>query len=107
MNEIIIRAKTLKQSCEEEIGVFNADKNCFKKNEKIIKILSQISYRILNYILYIPLFVTKLIANKKEFDEYLSKGIFFEDILYMLESLKKELLKENIDSIEIHVFYIY
>jgi hypothetical protein len=46
----------------------------FKNDIKIVRNLSQISYRILNYILYSQLFFSKLVTNKsKDFDKYLPK----------------------------------
>jgi len=58
---------------ENEKGVFKSDENNFKNDKKIIRNLSQISYRLLNYILYIHLFFARVITDKKDFDQYLPK----------------------------------
>ena len=102
------KKKYINKSCEEERGVFKTDKNSFKKNDKIIRNLSQISYRLLNYILYTHLFFARLLTNKKDFDEYLPKGMYWADMLYECWNLlKNELLNENIDSIEKFMYYIF
>ena len=93
---------------KSEKGVYiYSDKNSFKSDEKVIRNLSQISYRLLNYILYIHLFFARLITNKKDFDLYLPKGMSWVDTLYECWNiLKKELLKEDID-IEKFMNYIF
>ena len=93
-----------------EKGVFmNQDKNYFKNDKKIIRNLSQISFRLLNYILYSHLFFARLLTNKKEdFNKYLPKEMNWVDTLYECWNiLKNELLKENIDSIEKFMSYIF
>ena len=89
-------------------GIFITDINSFKNDNKIIRNLSQISYRLLNYILYSHLFFTRLITNKKEFKYYLPKGMNFTETLYECWIiLKNELLKEEIYSIEKFMDYIF
>ena len=91
-------------------GIFtNNDKNNFRNDEKIIRNLSQITFRILNYILYSHLFFARLITNKKEvFDEYLPKGLgWVETLSECWNILKNELSKENVDSIEKFMSYIF
>ena len=76
-----IKYLTLKQykenyiysSIKKEKGIYKTDENSFKSDEKIVRNLSQISYRLLNYILYIHLFFARLITKKNEFDQYLPK----------------------------------
>jgi hypothetical protein len=53
---------------KEEKGITSSDEKRFKNDKKIIRNLSQVSYRILNYILYTNLFFAKLLLNKNEFD---------------------------------------
>jgi len=94
---------------KDEKGVCVTDKNNFKNDEKIIRHLSHISYRLLNYILYIHLFFARIITNKKEnFKKYLPKGMDWVETLYECWNiLENELLKENIYSIEKFMYYIF
>ena len=93
---------------KDEKGVYITDKNSFINDEKIIRNLSPISYRLLNYILYTHLFFARLITNKKDFDKYLPNGMTWIDVLdECWNILKIELLKENIESIEKFIHYIF
>ena len=94
---------------KKEKGIFKTDKNSFKNNNKIIRNLSQISYRLLNYILYTHLFFARLITdNKKDFDIYLPKGMaWVETLNECWIMLKNELVKEEIYSIEKFMNYIF
>ena len=86
---------TNNKDIQNEKGVFiNMDKNDFKNNKKIVRNLSQISFRILNYILYSHLFFARLITNKRDFDKYLPRDMTWANILYECWNiLKSELLK--------------
>ncbi len=91
-------------------GVFmNNDKNDFRNDNKIVRNLTQISFRILNYILYSHLFFARLITNKKDnFDKYLPKGMGWVETLNECWNLiKYELSKLNINSIERFMSYIF
>ena len=92
-----------------EKGVYiYTDKNYFKNDNKIIRNLSQISFRILNFILYSHLFFARLLTRKNDFDKYLPKGMSWVETLndcWII--LKNQLLKENIDSIEKFMSYIF
>ena len=108
------KKKYIYKEFEKEKGIFinNDNKNClndFKNDEKIIRNLSQVSFRILNYILYSHLFFARLITNRKnDFDAYLPKGMtWVETLSQCWNLLKNELLKENIDSIEKFMSYIF
>ena len=93
---------------KKEKGIFISDKNSFKSDNKIIRNLSQITYRLLNYILYTHLFFARLITKKKELKNYLPKGMDFAETLYECWiTLKNELLKEEIYSIEKFMNYIF
>ena len=112
LNEInYMTLKKLKEDYldkNEKGGIYSSDKKSFKNDKKIIRNLSQISYRLLNYILYSHLFFAKLILNKSEFDACLPKKMTWEEILpECWNILKNELLKENIDSIEDFMNYIF
>ena len=56
---------------ENEKGIQNSDENFFFKDSKVVRSLSQISYRILNYIMYSHLLFYKLYKETKIFDKYL------------------------------------
>jgi hypothetical protein len=85
----------------EKGGIYSSDIKNFKNNKKVIRNLSQVVYRLLNYILYSNLFFAKLILNKNDFDNYKPKNMEWGEILSeSWNILKNELLKENIDSIE-------
>ena len=89
-------------------GVYITDKNSFKNDNKIIRNLSQISYRLLNFILYSHLFFARILTGSKFFDKYLPKYMNWEDTIYECWIiLKNELLKENISSIEEFMHYIF
>ena len=91
-----------------EKGLSIIDKNYFKKDNKKIRKLSQISYRLLNYILYSQLFFAKLITNVENFDIYLPKGMTWGETLnecWIL--LKNELAKKGITSIEIFMNFSF
>ena len=91
-------------------GIFiNNDKDNFKNDKKIIRNLSQISFRILNYILYSHLFFARLVTNKsQDFDKYLPKSMnWVETLNECWNILKNQLLKENIYSIENFMSYLF
>ena len=92
-----------------EKGVYiYTDKNYFKNDNKIVRNLSQITFRILNYILYSHLFFARLVTRKNDFDKYLPRGMsWVETLNECWNILKNQLLKENIDSIEKFMSYIF
>jgi mRNA-degrading endonuclease HigB of HigAB toxin-antitoxin module len=53
----------------KEKGLPQITKDNFFKDNKIIRNLSQISYRLLNYILYSHLFFASLLTNSKKYDK--------------------------------------
>ena len=63
--------------------------------------MSQISYRLLNYILYTHFFFARMIIDKKQFEDYLPRGMSWAETLNKCWIiLKNELSKEGIYSIE-------
>ena len=93
---------------KNEIGVSIISKNHFIKNYKIIRNLSQISYRLLNFILYSHLFFAKLITDNGKLDIYLPKGMtWMETLTECWYQLKNELLKKGPYPIEIFMDYIF
>ena len=94
---------------EKEKGLpTDIDKNYYLKDNKIIRNLSQISYRKFNYILYSNLFFARIFTKQEIFDKYKPKEMNWGEIInesYIL--LKKELEKKGINSIEIFKNYIF
>ena len=91
-----------------EKGIAKINENHFKKDTKIIRNLSQISYRLLNFILYSHLFFARLYTNNIQFDRFLPKNITWMEIIHECwELLKIELSKQEISEIEIFMNYIF
>ena len=92
----------------EEKGIAQIDEDYLKKDNKIIRNLSQVSYRLLNFILYSHLFFAKLYTENKKFDNFLPKNMNWKKILTECwELLKIELNKNNISTIEVFMNYIF
>ena len=80
----------------------------FLKDSKIIRSLSQISYRILNYILYSHLLFYKIYNETKSFDIYLPKKMsWIQVISECWRMIKYELNKLGINSIDLFMNYIF
>ena len=102
---------------KQEKGLHKINENKFKKDDKVIRNLNQISYRLLNYILYSHLFFAKLYLDSKNvdtscFDLYLPvlpKGqmTWINTINECFILLKKELSKIGIKQIEIFMNLIF
>ena len=60
----------IKKSNKKEKCVYVSTPNYFKREEKIIRNLSPISYRLLNYILYTYLFYANIITEKKNLNYF-------------------------------------
>jgi len=109
------KEKYLYTSQKKEKGVFITDKNSFKNDNKIIRNLSSISYRLLNYILYVHLFFARIITNNKKIGDYLPKDMkdsmkymkWIDVINECWIILENELKKEEIYSIEKFMNYIF
>ena len=92
----------------KEKGLNEIDIDNFKKQNKIIRNLSQISYRLLNYILYCHLFFAKFLINSDRYDKYLPKGMtWFNMIKECFNRLKVELSYKGIDNIEIFMACVF
>ena len=93
---------------KSENGIYIFDKISFKNENKIFRNLDQISFRLLNFILYSHLFFARLTKNSNEYDKLLSKEIILEERLTECwNSLEKELKKVNIYSIGKFMNYIF
>ena len=102
------KKKYINSLFEKEKGLSIIDKNHFKKDNKIIRNLSQISYRLLNFILYSHLFFARLYTNNKNLDKYLPKGMnWLETLNECWILLKNELYKKGINSIDLFMNNIF
>ena len=102
------KEKYIKPLYNKEKGLNKINENYFKKDNKKIRNLSQIAYRLLNYILYSHLFFAKLFTSSEKFDNYLPKGMtWFNTIKECYILLQKELEKKGIKEIEIFMNFIF
>ena len=93
---------------EKEKGIQKNDEDFFRKDSKIVRSLSQITYRILNYILYSHLLFSKLYNDVKNFDKYLpGKMSWIQVISECWEMINNELNKLGINSIDLFMNYIF
>jgi len=104
---------------KKDKGLHKIEENYFKKNDKLVRNLSQISYRLLNYILYSHLFFAKLYTGVSEnFDKYLPERQSKDDNSFIRMSwgetlnecwilLKKELSEKDINYPEIFMNFIF
>ena len=101
--------KYIKKYFENEKGILKTTKNNFRNINKIIRNLSQISYRLLNYILYTHLFFAKAINDNNEiYDQYLPKNMTWDEIIFdCWNFLKLELLELKIDLIDEFMYYTF
>ena len=92
----------------KEKGLNKIDIINFKNENKIIRNLSQISYRLLNYILYCHLFFAKLFTQSGRFDNYLPQGLSWISVIKeCFNKLKLELENKGIKNIEIFMNCIF
>ena len=92
----------------KEKGLNKIDENKFKDDKKIIRNLSHVSYRLLNYILYSHLFFARLCTNSDNFDHYLPKGMtWFMTLKECFILFRKELEKKGIKRIELFMNLVF
>lgn len=102
------RENYIKIEFEDEKGIQKSDEDFFRKDSKIVRSLSQISYRILNYILYSHLLFSKLFNDSKIFDKYLpEKMSWIQVISEGWNMINNELNKLGINSIDLFMNYIF
>ena len=93
---------------KKEKGLNPIDKDSFKKDKKVIRNLSQLSYRLLNYILYCHLFFAKLFIQSDKYDRYKPEGIsWFNLIKECFNKLKVQLKDNGIENVEIFMNFIF
>ena len=73
----------------KESGLNKIDIKNFKKENRIVMNLSQLSHRLLNYILYCHLFFAKLYTTSNKFDNYLPKGTTWTKETARINMVKK------------------
>ena len=89
-------------------GITHIDEEHLKKTNKVIRDLSQVSYRLLNFILYSNLFFARIYTENKKFDSFLPKNMSWISMLTTCwKLLEKEFYKKNINSIELFMNYIF
>jgi hypothetical protein len=64
------KIKYIYKTYKKEKGVYMTLINQFKSDEKVVRNLSQLSYRLLNFILYSHLYFAFLITEKSDFNRY-------------------------------------
>ena len=102
------KEKYINKYFKKDKGIYISDKKSFINDMKVVRNLSLISYRILNYILYTNLFFAKLITGKNYFDKYVPKGMSWSETLYECWILiKNQLIKYNIYSMDEFMNYIF
>jgi len=93
---------------EKEKGLNEIHRDNFLKDNKIIRNLSQISYRLLNYILYCHLFFAKIFTGSVKYDKYLPKGMTWPTVIKeCLNKLKSQLALKDINNIEIFMNCVF
>ena len=102
------KAKYIIPLYNKEKGLNKIDENKFKDDKKIIRNLSHVSYRLLNYILYSHLFFARLCTNSDNFDHYLPKGMtWFMTLKECFILFRKELEKKGIKRIELFMNLVF
>ena len=102
------KEKYIKKLFDNEKGLPQIDKNFFRKEDKYMRGLNPITYRLLNYILYSHLFFAKLLTKSNRFDKCLPKNIKWGEILNESWALlEKELKNKEIKSIEVFMNFIF
>ena len=100
--------KYISNEFQKEIGISISDENFFKKTTKIVRFLSNISYRILNFILYSHLFFSRIYNNTEQLNIFLPNNMSWIKVIYECwEMIKIELKKLGINAIDIFMNYIF
>ena len=100
--------KYIESLFQEEKGITKTDENHLKKDNKIVRDLTQVSYRLLNYILYSHLFFANLFTEDKRYNDFLPEKMKWGQLIFQLwELLKIELNNNGINNIEHFMNYIF
>ena len=102
------KANYINPEFEEEKGIQKSNIDFFRKDSKIIRGLSQVSYRILNYILYTYLLFSKIYNDTKNLDKYLPEKMSWTQVMNECwEMIINELSKLGINSVDLFMNYIF
>ena len=104
--------KFAKNEFDSEKGITKVKLEHLKRNNKVVRNLSQVSYRLLNFILYSHIFFARLFTDNKKLDDFLPEGqkgkiTWMEMLTNCWELLKNELSKYNINNTELFMNYIF
>ena len=103
-----LKIKYISKEYEKDKGISRSDEDFFLKDAKIIRNLSQVSFRILNFILYSHAMFSKLYNNVEELNIYLPKNMtWIKVISECWKMIKNELNKIGISAIDIFMNYIF
>jgi len=93
---------------KEGKGISKSDANFFKKDSKIVRFLTQISYRILNFILYSHLLFSQIYNSTDDLNIFLPKELTWIKLLSQSwEMIKIELNKLDITATAMFMNYIF
>ena len=102
------KKKYIEPLYKKEKGLNKIDMNTFRKENKVIRNLSKISYRLLNYILYCNLFFAYLYTKEEKFNDYLPEGMtWITMIKECFNKLKINLKNKGIKHLEIFMNCIF
>ena len=102
------KAKYIESNLQDEKGITKSEENHLKKDNKIVRDLSQVSYRLLNFILYSHLFFARLLTEEKSYNTFIPDNMEWGKLINQLwELLKIELSNNGIYNIEQFMNYIF
>ena len=102
------KEKYIESSLQDEKGITKTEENHLKKDNKIVRDLSQVSYRLLNFILYSHLFFARLFTEEKSYNTLKPDNMEWGTLINQLwELLKIELSNNGIYNIEQFMNYIF
>ena len=98
----------IESNLQDEKGITKSEENHLKKDNKIVRDLSQVSYRLLNFILYSHLFFARLLTEEKSYNTFIPDNMDWGTLINQLwELLKIELSNNGIYNIEQFMNYIF
>lgn len=104
--------KFARSDFESDKGITKVKLKHLKRNNKVVRNLSQVSSRLLNFVLYSHIFFAWVFNENKTFYKYLPEGqngkiTWMEMLTNRWELLKNELNKYNINNAELFMDYIF
>ena len=102
------KKKYIEPLYKNERGLNQIDINTFRKENKVVRNLSKISYRLLNYILYCNLFFAYLYTEEPKFNDYVPEGMTWISMINeCFNKLKLSLKNKGIKDIQIFMNCIF